>query len=1204
MELKKKDFLTINKVYVFFTLLLVTLLIAFNVFHYYQPENTLATKLFSFGILLVALLAVFFFKIFIKDIAQRTLHSNQFLRAEQALSCINEVVITTNLYGKIIFCNASAGQWLGNKSIASVIGEPIQNVFPYPGMPWLDRWSNMQTNGQIESHGETLVDFNGYLITLNISQHYSKPDETEPCVIWVLRDVSRQASDRELLDVSRARYRALYEGSGVGMWHVDIALVREWLTHLKGVSVQQYLDVNPKEYASLLSSFNLIDVNSAALTLINGSTKEDFILKARKLFMNDNKTLMVQMAQHISDDKKKFAMEIEFKNIKSTTYHYLANVTLDLVAQDQALLSFSDITEQIVAQKKLQESENFWASVLQTLPDTVYVNDLLQRREVYNNRHIASLLGYSDTEIEGIVHWRDLLHKDDIIYNDEAVKTLKTMQPGEVNENRVRLKHKNGSWRIMRFRDCIFNEKGSDPFSQSGRYYVGTVRDVTQEEDAKLQLLDSERRYRLLAEGMSDIVFTLDSKLKLSYISSSVTKMLGYPSAQVLRDGLASLFSGDVYRRLMGSVRADMTLAKGKVKSYDHVRNIDLATQTKNGTPIILEVQCSILHNESGAIEGVLASCRDVTQRRLIEQEARTASEVFDNSSESIIVSNNKNRASISKVNKAFTNLTGHDSHSVIGSNPMRYINKQNAKGVLRDVHSSLSKYGYWQGELNYLTKDGHTCPSWTGITALKDDNGQVQSHIIISSDISHRKISEAKIERLAYFDSLTNLPNRPQMHETLEKLMLEPGQHLALLFIDLDRFKPINDTMGHPVGDQVLKAVAQRLQGSIRSQDLVARMGGDEFTVIMPALQNSLDPQREIESVCKIILQEIQQPFAIGERQLYLTASVGVALFPQNSISGMELLRNADTAMYHAKARGKNNVQFYIEEMNIKAMERLELENNLHLALLRNEFELYYQAQWDTRKNEICGIEALLRWHRPGFGLVGPDKFIPVIEETGLIVPIGEWVLRTACEQIMEWQEAGFDVPKLAVNLSARQFKDVNMLDGICRIVDETGVDPELIELELTESILMDDIERTLAVLNEARKMGFRLSIDDFGTGYSSLSYLKQFPVNNLKIDQSFIKNLPHNLEDAQITRTIVSMANNLGLGVIAEGVENEAQRAFLQEVGCHKVQGYMYSHPVSSDVLAHDFLDSDQESEHENEQETGIERSQNPQPETVTPA
>jgi diguanylate cyclase (GGDEF)-like protein/PAS domain S-box-containing protein len=645
----------------------------------------------------------------------------------------------------------------------------------------------------------------------------------------------------------------------------------------------------------------------------------------------------------------------------------------------------------------------------------------------------------------------------------------------------------------------------------------------------------------------------------------------------VIDQGLSLLFSVECQQQLKESLKKGLDFAKFNPKENSPVETLDLESETYHGLPIILETQINILKNECGNIEGILVTCRDVTQKRTIEKDARTTSEVFDNSSESIMVTDATGK--ITKVNKAFTSLTGFERDQIIGSRPSLLLSPSTKSEFLQNIDSDLRTHGHWQGEIDYRNSLGESRPSWTVITVIKDDLGQIQTNIIVSSDIADRKTTAARIEKLAYFDPLTGLPNRSQMQETLERFMVEKNQILALLFIDLDRFKPINDTMGHPAGDKVLKEVAKRLAASVRPQDLVARIGGDEFTVIMPTSINVAEAMDAAIGVSETILDQMTQPFVIEDHQLYLSASVGVAIFPENAISGMDLLRNADTAMYHAKAMGKNNFQFYAEEMNIKAMERLELENNLHLALRRNEFELCFQAQWDIKENKLCGLETLLRWRRPNHGIVGPDKFIPIIEETGLIVPIGEWVLRAACEQMIEWQETGFTVPKVAVNLSARQFKDPEILDRICRIVDETGVDPELIELELTESILMDDVERTLAVLNEARNMGFSLSIDDFGTGYSSLSYLRQFPVNNLKIDQSFIRNLPYNEADGQITRTIVAMANNLGLGVIAEGVETLEQRKFLEEIGCYKLQGFMYSQPVSADVIAQDFLDTEHE-------------------------
>lgn len=1096
--------------------------------------------------------------------------NNKSQRAEQALDCINEVVITTSLTGKIIFCNASAGKWLGKKSIESVIGQPIQTIFPFPGMPWVSN-GFFDKPSHYTHHGDTLVDFNGNLVTLDISQHCSRINKYESIIIWVLKDITRQANDRELLDLSRARYRAIYEGTGVGMWHIDISLVREWLNHLDGESIEQHIASQPNTIIELRNAFQIIDVNDAALEFHGYSSRHEFLANIQKFFSEHNQDLLVEMASNILADNKKFSLEIDFKDTHGNSAYFLVNVTLDQVGNDQALLSFIDINDRMMAERALKESEQFWASVINTLPDTVYVNDLKNKKTRFNNRHLAELIGYDKSEIKHFDHWRDLVHPDDKQKVESVTENLRGMEPGEISESLIRMKHKDGSWHFMRFRDSVFSQSSM----QSSRYYVGMARDVNDEELAKIHLSQSERRYRLLAEGMSDIIFTLDDQLQLTYMSSSVTKMLGYQANDILNTGLNKLFSGPNFDDFMDEIKQDLIKAKESSNQDEAVRTLDLSTHTTDGKRVTLEVQSSILHSEGGYVEGILATCREVTQRRFIEQEARTASEVFENSSEAILVTSAD--GTITKVNKAFYSLTGFDYEQVLGTSPIEFLAPDTPENFYNSVSDALLVEGYWQGEVSYRNKRGEIRPSWTGITALKDHMGKTLSHIIISSDIAHRKITEARIEHLAYFDPLTGLPNRAQMHETLETLMQEPDQKLALLFIDLDRFKPINDTMGHPVGDQVLKQVAERLSDSIRSEDLVSRIGGDEFTVIMPNMKDSIHAVEQTINVSERILHQIMQPFNIEDRQLYLSASVGIALFPRNAQSSMDLLRNADTAMYHAKAMGKNNFQFYADEMNVKAMERLELENNLHLALRRNEFELHFQAQWNTKENCLCGIETLLRWRRPNYGLVGPDKFIPIIEETGLIVPIGEWVLRATCEQIIEWQENGMLVPKISVNLSARQFKDAQMLERICRIVDETGVDPELIELELTESILMDDVDRTLEVLNEARRMGFGLSIDDFGTGYSSLSYLKQFPVNNLKIDKSFIRNLPHNLEDAQITRTIVAMANNLGLGVIAEGVENPDQRMFLQQVGCHQVQGYMYSHPVSADIFAHDFLESE---------------------------
>jgi diguanylate cyclase (GGDEF)-like protein len=414
----------------------------------------------------------------------------------------------------------------------------------------------------------------------------------------------------------------------------------------------------------------------------------------------------------------------------------------------------------------------------------------------------------------------------------------------------------------------------------------------------------------------------------------------------------------------------------------------------------------------------------------------------------------------------------------------------------------------------------------------------------------------------MAYHDSLTGLPNRALLTDRLERAVLNAqrtGRPLAVMFLDLDRFKTINDSLGHMSGDALLKEVAGRLCRAVRASDTVARLGGDEFVVLAPHIRDN----EEAAQVADKIIATLALPFPLDGHTLHITPSIGISVCPGDGQDVETLMRHADAAMYHAKAAGRNNFQFFTQKMD-SAATFLELESRLRSALAQNEFELHFQPIIDTGTRRLHSLEVLLRWRQPGSGLVGPDKFIPLLEENGLIVPVGEWVIRRACEQSMEWQRQGLQPVPLAVNLSPRQFMHNGLVPAIRRILDETGIDPALLEFEITETALMEHGEQTLDILGQINAMGIRLSIDDFGTGYSSLAYLKRFPVKKIKIDRAFIKDLENSAEDRAIVAAIIALSNSLQLSVVAEGVETEGHYALLREGGCRFAQGYLFSQPV----------------------------------------
>ncbi|HEB66993.1 MAG TPA: EAL domain-containing protein, partial [Gammaproteobacteria bacterium] len=431
------------------------------------------------------------------------------------------------------------------------------------------------------------------------------------------------------------------------------------------------------------------------------------------------------------------------------------------------------------------------------------------------------------------------------------------------------------------------------------------------------------------------------------------------------------------------------------------------------------------------------------------------------------------------------------------------------------------------------------------------------------AKDISERMQVQERLQHMAHHDALTDLPNRNLFLDRLQQALIRARHHdrlVAVMFMDLDRFKNINDTLGHNTGDQLLLQLSERLKHSVRDGDTIARFGGDEFAILL----DDVDNENSIAAVAQKLLQTLSEPFHVNSHELFITASIGIAIFPHDGDDPDTLLRNADVAMYRAKELGKNNYQFYSDDMSARNFERLTLENHLRHALARQQFVLYYQPQVDARLDRIVGVEALLRWQHPELGLVSPSNFIALLEETGLIEDVGKWVLETACRQSKNWHDAGFDDLQMSVNISSRQFNNTEFIDVLHDTLDRTGVNPECLELELTESMLMRQASSVVTALKSLNELGVRFAIDDFGTGYSSLSYLRRFPIETIKIDRSFIRDITDDPDDAAITRAIVVMARNLSLKVIAEGVETEKQLAFLEENDCHLIQGFYYSPPV----------------------------------------
>lgn len=519
-------------------------------------------------------------------------------------------------------------------------------------------------------------------------------------------------------------------------------------------------------------------------------------------------------------------------------------------------------------------------------------------------------------------------------------------------------------------------------------------------------------------------------------------------------------------------------------------------------------------------------------------------------------------------VNRALAEMLGTTVQKLIGTSYQEFVDQQDAQ-KLKYAFRWVAHTGnpVQQLDWDFVSAEGGRRSVEGSIVKFSESTNMSMGVRGMIRDVSERKRSEAMINHMAYHDVLTNLPNRRFFEDELTRalsLAQRKGEMMALLFLDLDRFKYINDSLGHQFGDRLLQELSDRLKESIGSAGTLARMGGDEFTMIFPAISNESD----VIAMADRIIHSLQKPLHVECRECMVTTSIGISIFPRDGEDAQTLMKHADAAMYSAKEKGRNRYIVYSFTMSNHASECLAMEQELHKALERGEFHLQYQPQIDCQTGKIVGVEALLRWQHPVWGLISPAEFIPLAEETGLIVPIGEWALRTACNQAKLWEQAGYDPLRVAVNLSARQFQQENLVQMIQQVLQETDMQPELLELEITESVVMKNPDAVIGVLHELKRLGMKLSIDDFGTGYSSLSYLRDFPIDRLKIDRSFVSAITEK-DDAVIAQSIIAMAHNLHLSVLAEGVENELQFAFLREQKCDEMQGYLYSKPLSAEEI-----------------------------------
>jgi diguanylate cyclase (GGDEF)-like protein/PAS domain S-box-containing protein len=800
-----------------------------------------------------------------------------------------------------------------------------------------------------------------------------------------------------------------------------------------------------------------------------------------------------------------------------------------------------DITQRIRNAEQLDRLMQEQDAILNSR--IVGIVKLKDREFTWVNTAFAEMLGYSKEEMIGMN--TRINYPSDEAYAELGHAAYPVMQRGEIFRTEIQLMHKDGS--------LGWYEISGGQLGMGIGESIWAFIDITKRKQSEQEL----RKFKAIIECTDDAIISKSLNGIIESWNKGAVRIFGYQSCEVIGRPITMMIPADHHGEENAIINR---LARG-----DHVEPFETVRCHKSGRLINVSQTSSPIVDELGRVVGVSTVSRDITQHIRAESELRIAAIAFE-SQEGMSVTDAS--GTILRVNRAFTHITGYTAQDVVGKNSRVLQSGRHDASFYAEMWKRINGTGEWRGEVWNRRKGGDIFPEQLTITAVKDINGVVTNYVSTISDNSLIKAAEDQIKHLAFYDPLTRLPNRRLLQDRLHQAMASIKRSNlsgALLFIDLDNFKILNDTLGHDIGDILLQQVAKRLESCVREGDTVARQGGDEFVLILEDLSSDLlEAAEQTRMVGHKVLWALNQPYKLASQEYLNTPSIGATLFNKNSRSIEEIMKQSDIAMYQAKKAGRNSLRFFDPEMLASICARVSLENELRIAIEHDQFELYYQIQVNEFGRPL-GAEALIRWSHPERGFVSPAQFIPLAEETGLILPIGRWVLETACAQLAAWQKNELTrTLTLSVNVSAKQFHEADFVDQVKNAVQEEAINPALLKLEPTESILLEDIGDAVATMNALKDIGVQFALDDFGTGFSSLQYLKILPLNQLKIDQSFVRDMVSGANDQAIVCTIIAMAKSLNLEVIAEGVETEAQRQLLQRAGCNHFQGYLFGKPL----------------------------------------